>query len=128
MRDEPVPWKHGVVLVCTNERDPATGKTSCGRERGTRLREQLKLQLKSAGGPAAECRVLGTSCLDVCAADGVTVAVWPGDKVWVVDPEKDRPALIERIQAHMKALAEPAPAPGLRASLKGAVLGKLGRR
>jgi len=106
MRQTPTPWKHGVVLVCTNERAPGAAKPSCGRARGEELKRWLKEAAREGGGAAADCRVLSTGCLDVCPADGVAVALLPGDEVLVVDPEVDRAALLTRVQAHMTAVAE----------------------
>jgi predicted metal-binding protein len=122
MRREPCPWQHGVVLVCTNQRDPSTGRASCGRDAGKRLREHLKAAARGAGGDLAQVRVLEASCLDVCAADGVTVAFVPGDAVHIVDPVADRDALLEAAKAHFQAVAHP-PRPRLRDQLLARVRG-----
>ena len=107
MREEPCPWQHGVVLVCTNQRDPSTGKVSCGKDAGKRLREHLKAAARGAGGAVGSVRVLESSCLDVCSADGVTVAFVPGDKVMIVDPQADRDAVLDAARAHFEAVANP---------------------
>lgn len=126
MRHEPCPWQHGVVLVCTNQRDPSTGKVSCGKDAGKRLREHLKAAARGAGGAVGAVRVLESSCLDVCSADGVTVAFVPGDKVLIADPVNDRDAVLAAAQEHFEALAHP-PRARLRdqiaARLKGGATG-----
>ena len=127
MRQTPTPWQHGVVLVCTNERPPGAAKPSCGRARGEALKGWLKQELRQGGGPAAQCRVLTTSCLDVCPADGVAVALEPGGDVFVVDPVADRAALLAHIQSHMTAVAEAASAPAGPAGRLRGLLGRLRR-
>ncbi len=103
MREERTPWSHGVVLVCTNERDPAvTTKPSCGRARGLKLRSWLKQAARAEEGPVTECRVLATSCLDICPHDGVVVAIEPGGHTMVVDPETDRDALLAAVKREME--------------------------
>lgn len=109
MRDEPSPWSHGVILVCTNEREPGHAKPSCGRAQGKLLKGWLKSRARAEGGALGACRVLETSCLDTCPADGLAVGLMPGNQIVVVDPEADRDALLTHIQAHMTAAAEDAP-------------------
>jgi len=109
MRDEKTPWQHGVVLVCVNQREPSAARPSCGLERGEKLRHWLKLNARARSGPVSSCRVLATSCLDACPADGVAVAIMPGDEVVVVDPEADREALLDRVEQRMAAIAHAAP-------------------
>ena len=111
MRDESTPWQHGVVLVCTNERAPGAAKPSCGQERGLKLRHWLKLNARERGGAVGACRVLATSCLDACPRDGVAVAIMPGNEVVIADPEADREALLDRVQARMDAVAADTPTP-----------------
>lgn len=101
VESKPVPWKHGVVLVCMNERAPGAGKPSCGRARGTELKGWLKDALRAEGGAGAECRVLNSTCLDLCPDNGVAVTILPGDEILVVDPERDREALKERVQKQL---------------------------
>ena len=122
MRDTPAPWKHGVVLVCMNERPAGAPKPSCGRANGQALKSWLKDAAREGGGPAAECRVLNSTCLDVCPEHGVAVALMPGDEVVVADPLTDREALLARVQAHMAEVARHEGGPGAR--VRG-VLGKL---
>lgn len=106
MRDTPAPWKHGVVLVCNNQRPDGAPKPSCGRMQGESVKAWLKPRLRELDGPAGQCRVLTTSCLDVCPRDGVAVALLPGNEVVVVDPVADREALEARIVAHMDQVAQ----------------------
>ena len=63
-----------MVLVCANERDPASGKSSCGRERGSDLRRWLRDRCREAG---LTDQVLCSTvrCLGVCSPMGVTVAI-----------------------------------------------------
>ena len=107
MRDAPTPWKHGVVLVCANEREPGAARPSCGRLRGQRLRSWLKAAARAEGGPVSECRVLESSCLDVCPADGVAVALMPRNRLLVVDAEADQDALLSEVKAHFEGAASP---------------------
>lgn len=97
MEEHPLPWKHGVVLVCMNER--VGGRPSCGRARGTELKSWLKETLRAEGGPGAECRVLNSTCLDICSEKGVAVAILPGEEVLVVEPQSEREALKQAVQA-----------------------------
>ncbi|RME23619.1 MAG: hypothetical protein D6798_13165 [Deltaproteobacteria bacterium] len=106
MHDVDSPWQHGVVLICNNQRPDGSPKPSCGRDAGNQLKAWLKIAAREGGGAAAECRVLTTSCLDVCPQHGVAVALMPGNEVVVVDPQEDRDALLARVQAHMDAVAE----------------------
>jgi hypothetical protein len=105
MRDETCEWQHGVVLVCINEREPGHAKPSCGRANGKLLKGWLKSATRAESGPVANCRVLETSCLDTCPADGLAVALMPGNKILVVDPVADRQALLARTRAHMEKIA-----------------------
>lgn len=111
-------WKHGMVLVCTHERDPSTGRASCGRKAGTVLRTWLKHQVRSGDGPGSEGLVATSGCLGVCPEHGVTVALPPETQCLVVDPEHDKEALLERVRAHLDAQAA-APDPG-----RGGLLGR----
>ena len=123
MREEKSPWQHGVVLVCINEREPGHAKPSCGRARGKHLKGWLKSRARAQDGPVSACRVLETSCLDTCPADGLAVSLMPGNRTLVVDPENDREALLETVKAHMEDLATGTERGGARR-----VLGKLRRR
>lgn len=78
------PYQHRHLLVCTNARDPATGKPSCGMNGANRLREQLKLAVKS-GGLKGKVKVTGTGCLDFCPAEGCVVAFYP-ENTWQIVP------------------------------------------
>ena len=106
MRKEAIPWKHGVVLVCTNQRPDGASKPSCGRMRGEQVRRQLKQDTRDGGGASAECRVLSSSCLNGCTEDGVVVAVVPGEEICVVQPGADDDELLAWVQEQMERLAE----------------------
>ncbi|MFT5685866.1 MAG: putative metal-binding protein [Myxococcota bacterium] len=106
MKKEDIPWKHGVVLVCTNQRPDGANKSSCGRVRGEQVRRQLKQDTRANGGAAAQCRVLSSSCLDVCPENGVAVAVIPGEEIRIVTPGADDAELLAWVQEQMGRLAE----------------------
>ena len=85
------------MLVCTNERPEGAPKPSCGRLRGTKLRAWLKDHTRAADGPP-EVRVMATSCLGICPADGVAVALVPDGDVCVVDPVGERDTLLSTVR------------------------------
>ena len=125
MREESPPWKHGVVMVCANQRGPDSTKPSCGRQRGMKLRHWLKTNARELDGPISECRVIETSCLSLCPADGVAVAVEPGHAMVVVDPDApgEQDALLNWVQDEVEALARGEAKGGKRATIK-RLLGK----
>jgi predicted metal-binding protein len=102
MREEVCPWKTGVVLICKNQRGPDASRPSCGEVAGHELKSWLKNKARGAGGGLAEVRVLTTSCLDICPADGVAVAFEPGGQAMVVDADRDREALLAGLKAHFE--------------------------
>ena len=79
------PWTERQVLVCTNARDPATGKPSCGMNGSARLREELKIRIK-AGGLKGRFAATATGCLDVCPAEGCVVAFHPERDFYLANP------------------------------------------
>jgi predicted metal-binding protein len=88
------PYTVRQVLVCTNLRDPSTGKPSCGMNGGTALRERLKKTVKERG-LKGRVMVTGTSCMDFCPAQGCVVAYYPENEWRIVDtaPEGDEAIL-----------------------------------
>ena len=79
----------GSLLVCRK----------CGeKKRAKKLRSWLARELEGA-----ELRVALTGCLDVCPKkDRVTVALGEGARgAWVVDPKRDRPALLQAVVARL---------------------------
>jgi len=102
MREEVCPWKTGVVLICKNQRGPDASRPSCGQVAGHELKSWLKNKARGAGGALSEVRVLTTSCLDLCPADGVAVAFEPGGRAMVVDADRDREALLAELKAHVE--------------------------
>jgi predicted metal-binding protein len=85
-------WPDGAVLVCVNERDPATGKSFCGHDRGTSLRNWMKTS-RNAEGLKGRILVSVSSCLGVCPRKGTVVAVVPSSgatQMVVVDPDQQR--------------------------------------
>lgn len=130
MRETSPAWTHGVVLVCENQRPDGAPKPSCGRARGQAVKSWLKPALQEAGGAGAGCRVLTTSCLDTCPADGVAIALEPGHKVLVFnpdapDPQVEQQALLARIQAHFEAVGAAAATPEAAGGRARRLLGRL---
>jgi predicted metal-binding protein len=77
------------VLVCTNQRDPSTGKASCGMNGSLGLRERLKAEIKSRG-LKGRVIVTGTSCLDYCPAQGCAVGFHPDGEFFLADVNDDQ--------------------------------------
>ena len=100
MREESPAWKHGVVLVCANERGPESTKPSCGRIPAEELKGWLKAKTRADGGPPSEMRVLTSSCLSLCPEQGIAVSLMPGNRLLQVDPEADRQALLDLVCGH----------------------------
>ena len=93
------PWSERIVLVCNNCRPPGARKPSCGDHGADELRNWLKDRLKESGDWGG-IRVVTTSCLDVCPAEGVTVSIQEDQEepeLWILDPEVDREILLARI-------------------------------
>jgi (2Fe-2S) ferredoxin len=63
------------ILVCTNERDPATRKPSCGPRGSMDVYHRFKDRVKELG-IRDQVMVVRTGCLKHCS-HGITVAVWP---------------------------------------------------
>lgn len=76
------PYTHRHLLVCTNARDPATGKPSCGMNGAARLREQIKVAVKERG-LKGKVKVTASGCLDFCPAEGCVVAFYP-ENTWEI--------------------------------------------
>lgn len=91
------PYTARQLLVCTNVRDPSTGRASCGAHGGIELRERLKHAVK-ARGLKGKVMVTGTSCLGHCPEAGCTVGLYPEGEWWVMDigPE-DEAEVLRRI-------------------------------
>lgn len=87
-------WQ-AAVLVCTNSRDPETGKASCGTARGTRLADAVK-DLRTAEGYKGRVLVSKTGCLGVCSPRGVTVCIArdAGARQAFVVADDDAPAAV----------------------------------
>lgn len=82
------PYSTRQVLVCTNLRDPSTGKPSCGMNGGTALRERLKRTVKERG-LKGTVMITGTSCMDFCPNQGCVVAFYPENAWEIVDTEPE---------------------------------------
>lgn len=74
------------VLVCTNLRDPSSGKPSCGMNGGAALRERLKKTVKERG-LKGRLQVTGTGCLDICPSQGCVVVYYPENDWQIVEGE-----------------------------------------
>lgn len=85
------------LIVCTNQRDPSSGKPSCGMNGSVELRERLKKAVK-ARGLKGQVLVTGSSCLGYCPPQGCAVGILPDDEWGIVDvtPE-DESDLLDRI-------------------------------
>lgn len=89
MRDVEPGWK-ACVLVCTHERPPESGRASCGVERGSALRDDIKKRMKSAGLKGVVLTAK-SGCLGVCSPLGVTACAIPRAdsdrprRMWVVE-------------------------------------------
>jgi len=97
----------GLVLVCEKcykQRIPEEAPAVAARIGNFNLRDWLKSKLKEHGewGPI---RVVGTSCLDVCSRENVTVCLDPknGDpaSIYVIDPVEERDELLRAIRDAM---------------------------
>ncbi len=89
------PFSVRQIQVCTNLRDPALNRASCGANGGAALRERLKSAVKSAG-RKGEIMVIGTSCLGYCPAQGCAVGIMP-DHDWQILLPEDEPAFLTHI-------------------------------
>lgn len=107
-------WQQsGLVLVCEKcykERIPDESPEAARRIGDFNLRDWLKAELKAHGqwGPI---RVVGTSCLDVCAKESVTVAIEKDGEpaqVLVLDPVDERDDLYRLI---VETMGQKSPAP-----------------
>ena len=109
-------WQEsGLVLVCEKcykQRIPEEAPDVAARIGDFNLRDWLKSELKARGewGPI---RVVGTTCLDVCSRENVTVALDPRDGratvTLILDPVEEREALRDRIVREMGRKATPEP-------------------
>lgn len=93
----PPPFSLRHVLVCTNVRDPAKGKPSCGLNGAIAFRERLKHEVK-ARGLKRTVMVTQSGCLDLCPQTGCAVAIYPENE-WLHSgtDEADAEALLARI-------------------------------
>lgn len=64
------------ILVCTNDRDPASGMPCCARAGGDAVYGEFKAQV-SARGATGAIWVTKTACLGFCSDEGATIAVHP---------------------------------------------------
>lgn len=81
------PWQKRHLLVCTNARDPSTGKPSCGMNGALSLRDTLKKTVKERG-LKGTVMVTGTGCLDICPAAGCAVAFYPEAEFFLAETDQ----------------------------------------
>jgi (2Fe-2S) ferredoxin len=76
-----MPYYQRHIFFCCNERDPATGRTSCNPKGGSAMRDYAKGRVKALGlaGPG-KVRVNQAGCLDRCE-EGPCIVVYP-EGVW----------------------------------------------
>jgi predicted metal-binding protein len=93
------PYTVRQVLVCTNLRDPSTGKPSCGLNGANALRDRLKKTVKERG-LKGRLMVTGTSCLDICPAQGGVVVYYPENdwQLTETEPEVDEAILARALE------------------------------
>lgn len=109
MKEVKCHWSHGTVLVCANERDPASGKAFCGHESGVSLRNWMK-ERRNKDGLKGKVLVSVASCLGVCPNKGTVVAITANGssaepEVLLVDPENEREELWQEVTERLN-LAE----------------------
>ncbi len=105
MQDVKPKWADtGLVLVCkkcSEERIPDETPEIAKKIGDFSLRDWLKSELKERG-IWGKVRVVGTTCLDVCAKGKVTVCIDPQtpgseNEIFIVDPLDERDAVLKRI-------------------------------
>ncbi len=70
------PYEVRQLVVCTNQRDPSTGKSSCGQNGAEALLGQLKKAVKERG-LKGQVLVTKSGCLDICPDRGCIVGFHP---------------------------------------------------
>ncbi len=88
MRSVKRPYEVRQLLVCTNHRDPATGKSSCGNNGAAVVADHLKKTVKERG---LKGRVVVTrsGCLDLCPDQGCVVAFHPEGEFFLAECSVD---------------------------------------
>lgn len=84
------------LFICTNVRDAASSRGSCGQKGAEAVRERFKKEL-AARGLAGKVRANSAGCLDQCE-QGCSVVVYP-DEVWygAVTPDD----VVEIVEQHL---------------------------
>ena len=81
-------------FVCTNQRNPALGKASCGGNGADAVLFALREE-RERRGLSADIYITATGCLGPCASQGATIVVYP-EGVWYVGVQlEDVPELVE---------------------------------
>ena len=101
MKKVPRSWSKGVVMVCTHERSPESGRVSCTKSAGGELRGWLKDRIREEG-LRGEVLAVTTGCQGICPAQGVTVCLAGAQatgaaEMLIVDPKVDRQELWAKI-------------------------------
>jgi predicted metal-binding protein len=91
------PYTTRQLLVCTNKRDPTTGKASCGMNGSIDMLGRIKAEVKSRG-IKGQVIATGTGCLDYCPAEGCAVGFYPeGEFALVGTTPEDEAMLLEKL-------------------------------
>lgn len=88
------PRKH--VFVCTNKRDPESGKSCCASVGGEEIFYALKDHVRSHG-LTSRVWVTRTGCLGFCNNVGCTMVIYPDQKWFLQVKKEDLPAVIDYI-------------------------------
>lgn len=94
---DPAPYFNTHVFCCTNQRSADDPRGCCQARGGTKLRNYLKKQAKTAGLEGVRINTAG--CLDRCEF-GPVMVIYPEGIWYKVDSEEDVDEIIER---HLKA-------------------------
>ena len=86
------------VFLCNRVRPPGAAKHSCGDHGADALRAWLKGELKAKGIWGKGVRVVPVDCLDVCPKQGVVLGFDGGQRLFLVDAENDRQAILDAIE------------------------------
>lgn len=93
------PYTKRQLIVCTNTRDPATGKASCGANGAAEMLGNLKKTIKERGIKGVVIAT-GTGCLDFCPAKGCSVGFYPEGEFFISDTDPESTAaLLEKLTA-----------------------------
>ncbi len=93
------PYELRQLLICTNARDPSTGKSSCGQNGAQPILEYLKKTVKERG-LKGKVIVTKTGCLDICPEHGCIVGFQPESEFFHAECTiEEADALLARLTA-----------------------------